>query len=595
MPGFVRTKKDEARWSKAKQQVSASKDKSDSEFDDRDWALANHIYHSMMKAALGQHASELIKKCRAAKTKDEFNSHMQELIKVRRNIDDEPSYEDMDPEDLESMGMREFDPSEEESDDAMKWLEENDPEKGKEYGQDENVDEESATEPETIDDEPEEPSAESPSRSKASAGTKEQDVSQGDPSQRGQAPSQEKVKRERFPQPSREELAEMREHTQPWERYQRERSRLEADPLKNPVLHHNGRLIEARNEAHGGFQQAYNAMTSSDQYKNADPISQMEMDDKFKKDWHEKNPEHHSKAMQLHSEAHGKGMEAKGAFEAEKEAKIQDILRGGTTAMNPDMTEEAAYQHAGGTKGEEGTSIAIEKRPAAAFASGHKQFLEQFGSERAKRAKQPKTSEEMISYDQGARKDANDVLGNPPSLQDPQKKMKFDQFFGRYYPLIAINAHKVVSKLGLDKAKVDHGMLHEAGMYGLFQAMNDYDHDHPSKASFSTHANRKINGLMMTALRSQQTEVPEDVRRKAKIYEKQQQQAKVPTEPKSQAVSAPSPAPPPIPEVKATEAPKPPTELVGQMKGSQKDRISDALKRVDAARSSIIRRPGGTK
>jgi hypothetical protein len=441
----------------------------------------------MMKAVLGQQASELIKKCRGAKSKDEFNIYMQELVKVRRKIDDdEPSYEDMDPEDLESMGMREFDPSEEESDDAMRWLEENDPERGKEYGEDE----ETVREPKENDDEPEEPIAEIPGQSETVASPKEQRITQGDPSERGQAPSQEKVKRERFPQPSREELAEMREHTQPWERYQRERSRLEADPLKNPVLHHNGRLIEARNEAHGGFQQAYNAMIASDEYKNADPISQMDMDDKFKKDWHEKNPEHHSKAMQLHSEAHGKGMEAKGAFEAEKEAKIQDILRGGTTAIDPDMTEEAAYQHAGGTKGEEGTSVAIEKRPAAAFASGHKQFLEQFGRERSQRAKQPKTSEEMISYDQGARKDVQDVLGNPPSLQDPQKKMKFDQFFGRYYPLIAINAHKVVSKLGLDKAKVDHGMLHEAGMYGLFQAMNDYDHDHPSKASFSTHAIR---------------------------------------------------------------------------------------------------------
>jgi hypothetical protein len=103
---------------------------------------------------------------------------------------------------------------------------------------------------------------------------------------------------------------------------------------------------------------------------------------------------------------------------------------------------------------------------------------------------------------------------------------------------------------------------------------------------------------MMTALRSQQTDVPEDIRRKAKVYEKQQQmQAPKPAESKSLAVSA-APSQPPTstaPEMKVSQPPKPPGEIVGQMKGSQKDRISDALKRIDAARSSVIRRPGGTK
>lgn len=50
MPNFVKTPKDEARWKKAKDAVSASKGKSESDFQDSDWALANYIYHKMGKS-----------------------------------------------------------------------------------------------------------------------------------------------------------------------------------------------------------------------------------------------------------------------------------------------------------------------------------------------------------------------------------------------------------------------------------------------------------------------------------------------------------------------------------------------------------------
>jgi hypothetical protein len=600
MPGFVRTQKDEARWSKAKSHVSSSKQKGEEDFSDQDWALVNHIYRSMKKSALALIAGELIKKCRDAQSRQEFDSYMQELVKVRgrfnNNNDDEDepaSYEEMSPEELESAGFSQFDPSEED-DEAAKWLKE---QEGRGVTYDEDGEKDLEQDEPTMDEDEVDPYGSSKTVSAPKTRGQESDIDQGS-EEKG---AEEKVTSSKFPQPSREELNEMREHTQPWERYQREKSKLEADPIKNPVLHHNGRLIEARNEAHKGFQDAYNEFVNSGDYQNADPISQMEMDDNFKKDWHTKNPEHHQKAMQLHAEAHGKGEEGRRAFEAEKEAKIDDILRGGATAYDPEMTEEAALQHAGGTKSEEGTMIGVEKRPAASFASGNREFLTQFAQERAKRAKKPQSSEEMMDYDQGARKDAGDVLGNPPSLKDPQKKAKFDKFFSTYYPLIAINSHKVVSKLGLDKAKVDHGLLHEAGMYGLFQAMNDYDHDHPSKASFSTHASRKINGLMMTALRSQQTDVPEDLRRKQKVFERQQKPQE-PAQPKSVAVSAPysatkpsEPAAPAQPQPSAAEAPKPPAEVIGGMKGAQKDRMEGALKRIDAARSAIIRRPGGSR
>ena len=52
MPAFIKDKKDEKRWSKAKSAVSQSHNKGEEAFTDQDWALANHIYHKMQKADL---------------------------------------------------------------------------------------------------------------------------------------------------------------------------------------------------------------------------------------------------------------------------------------------------------------------------------------------------------------------------------------------------------------------------------------------------------------------------------------------------------------------------------------------------------------
>lgn len=45
MPGFIHTKRDEAKWSRMKHAVSHSKGKPESDFTDRDWALANYLWH----------------------------------------------------------------------------------------------------------------------------------------------------------------------------------------------------------------------------------------------------------------------------------------------------------------------------------------------------------------------------------------------------------------------------------------------------------------------------------------------------------------------------------------------------------------------
>lgn len=45
MPGFIKNPKDEEKWKKMKDAVSRSKGKPESEFTDRDWALANYLWH----------------------------------------------------------------------------------------------------------------------------------------------------------------------------------------------------------------------------------------------------------------------------------------------------------------------------------------------------------------------------------------------------------------------------------------------------------------------------------------------------------------------------------------------------------------------
>lgn len=543
MPGFVRTAKDEARWSKAKDAAKRSKSKDEASFTDQDWALVNHIYHQMGKAEeLGKAVKEMMENSKDDASLEELQSFLE---KARRRMSDEVN--DADDEDNElGEGFREFDPDEEQ-DDADKWLAENDPEavKDDEDEEDQGIDDEGEEQPREYDEygpdededahqqvggEDEEPvdgdvDAEAP-----------QAGSQGDLDQESpqEAPVQEEVSPSggRFPQPSLEDIAEMRQYTRPWESRARDTQRLSAEAAKNPVLHHEGRLVEARQAAHGDRQAAYHAFQQSPDYQNADPITQMEMDAKFNQDWHQQNPEHLKNAVKLHERAHLHGLRGHGEHAASKLEDIKHVRGGGAQAEMP-MSMEEGLQHAGGTKGEEGTVGSTTQDPSAAFANANQKFLQERGGQYESAAEKRKGSiasvankyakkvGELPDYD---REDVHRVLGEHPNLKDPQKKAKVDKFFEAYHPLIGMSAKKVMAKLGLDPSRgdLDMGALHEAGMHGLFQAINDYEHNNPSKASFSTHASNKIRGLMQTALRDQQKSAPQEMKTGAKKYNLQQ-------------------------------------------------------------------------
>ena len=415
-------------------------------------------------------------------------------------------------------------------------------------------------------------------------------------------------------QPSREELAEMREYTRPWEQRARDHSRLEARPEVNPVKHLQGRIVEARNLSAADRQKAYDEFTKSPEYQNADPISQIEMDGKFHADWHTQHPDHFKNALHTHAEAHKKGREARGIFERAKDEKVQHIAGGG---VQPEAyTLEEGMQHAGGSRDEDEAPSGITQDQGAKFASGNQEFVQNYMKDYGKRTKKYGAAADLDSFDNGTRADIDTVLGENMAVKDPARKAKMDAFFARYHPLIGKAARRTLSKLGLsdqgNRGQIDYGLLHEAGMHALFQAVNDYDHDHPSQAKFTTHLNHKMHGLMQTALRTQQAEVPESMRAGAKKFDQQKRTANAapvkitdktgntrivnadgtpyqPEAPKPPTAATPTPPPAATPP----PAPKPVTPPMVRRRASHEiatahpPEVQERLKRISAARGTV--------
>ncbi len=518
MPAFIKTPGDEKRWSKAKE--AADKSHSASEGDSY-WAVVNSIYQKMTKTI--DVALEL--------GDEEALAKAIEMLDKARDWTNDP---DDDDNEL-GEGFSEIDPDDEESagDD---WLKENDPKQGDEYEEYDDGEDEDAHRKNIEDDE----SAEEAAPEAAEAGSEESaDVPKisekdlaampkavrdiyakaqskgGKPQEVEEAQPQGQVRSSRFRQPTPEEITSMRGYTRPWEQRARETVKLNADPSKNPVLHHQGQVIEAREKAHGGRKAEYQKLINSDDYKNADPMQQMEMDDGFERDWKKNNPEHMKNAFAEHHAADKKGKLAGAQHAAAKDADIRNIIMGGSNS-GEGMSTEAALQNVGGVKGEEGTTGRIMQDPAASFAHSNPDFIKQYAQDYEKKAKKVGDIDDMQNYDDASRKDVARILGAAPA-KDP----RVEQFFAHYHPLIGMSASKVMKKLGLDSKSgdMDMSMLHEAGMHGLMQSINDYDHNHPSKASFATHAGNKIRGLMQTALRDQD-KIPTEMRRAQKSYMK---------------------------------------------------------------------------
>lgn len=423
------------------------------------------------------------------------------LVKARRRLSDEsPDYADQDEaqddEGLESWGEDEL-----QGDDADAWLKENDP---------------SPEESEEAPPQQQVPAASVPTRTPKRVVMPSPTSASADPREASEM------------QPTREELAQLREYSRAWSSRARDKARLEAEAHKNPGRHHEGRLVEARNLSHADRQQAYNEFTQSPEFQQADPFTQMEMEAQFQADWSKNNPDHLMNALLTHAEAHKKGDQAKGLFTQAKDEKIRHIASGG---VNPEaVSVEEGLQHAGGSREEDETAPGgITQDKSAAFASGNREFIDQYMQRYDQRkARQPGSSVDEYAAADEQRPDVASVIGSGPQFKDASHKRAHDMLIGKYYPLIERAARRTLGKMGLTQAaesgQLDDRALHEAGIHALYQAINDYDHDHPSKASFVTHLNRKMNGLMQSALKAQD-EIPAELRTGATKFKQQQRAA----------------------------------------------------------------------
>lgn len=386
-------------------------------------------------------------------------------------------------------------------------------------------------------------------------------------------------------QPTPEELTQMREYTRPWASRARDKARLEAEAHVNPVQHHQGRLIEARNLSHADRQKAYSTFSQSPEFQNADPITQMEMEGKFHEDWHKQNPDHLMNALSTHHEAHKKGSQALSRFNQMKDEKLRHIASGGSQAGA--MSVEEGIQHVGGDREDEDSAPSgVQRDKGAQFASGNQEFVQQYMKQYNKKGKKFSDTTDWENSEPEARTDVNTVLGNHPTLQDPAKKRAVDQFVSKYHPQIGKAARHVLGKLGLsEKARsgeIDSSILHEAGMHALFQAINDYDHGHASKAKFTTHLANKMRGLMQTALKGQD-EIPTTMRAGAKQFDTQRRAenaAPVKHTNKEGVTTIINPA------EKAMAAKKSAVEIAQQHHPD----VQDRLKRIAAVRAPVVRR-----
>lgn len=500
-------------------------------------------------------------------TKTTFDTLTSFLEKARKRLSDEEpdAYEAAE----DDAGGADEDLTEQDPDEADQWLQENNgsDEASPDAPPDEDADSEAVSEPVA----PVQTKAKPPMKRKAGAAVDA-------PAQ--QASGEFDPRSEDELQPTKEELMGMREYTRPWEQNARDRDKLEAQAHINPIKHHQGRLVESRNTSHADRQKAYEDFTKQPDYQNADPITQMEMDSKFHEDFHKQNPDHLMNALTSHSEAHKKGEKARELFNQTKDEKIRHIASGGTQGAGTYSAEEG-MQHAGQTRDDEDSAPGgIAQDPSAQFASGNQEFLQQYMKDHDKRAKKYDSMTDLENYDPEVRQDIGRVLGDHPALKDAAKKRKVDQFVAKYHPLIGKAAKRVINKLGLQEqaasGKIDHGLLHEAGVHALFQAVNDYDHDHPSKAKFVTHLNRKMHGLMQTALKTQD-EIPAGMRQAAKKFDKDRR-----------ATNA-SPVTITNKEGVKTTAPAVPKRSVADIAASHPPEVQDRLKRIVAAKAPIKR------
>ena len=252
----------------------------------------------------------------------DLNKKMEVLLKLMKQQTAALAKADGDDEEepsLEDAGMHEFDPFEEEGDDADKWLADNDPSAETEAGEvSPGKGAQSKAPVENV---------VGPSKGayaewapKASYSPEEKNRVQ-EYIKRGFTPREaerlSEVQRTDHPRtfeqalnhrvhpsaPSAAMLDMIKPHAKKWYERAMKQTDMEADPERNPIKHAAGKTSSAREEHRRAYKTAYNKFLTSPEYKDleSDPAKAHEAIEKWKSGYHEKNPEHNAKIASIAS------------------------------------------------------------------------------------------------------------------------------------------------------------------------------------------------------------------------------------------------------------------------------------------------------
>lgn len=622
MPGFVRTKKDEARWSKAKKAVKRSRDKGEGEFSDRDWALVNHIYHSMQKA---NKLESILKKA-----KKNIKALLSKADGPRLAEEYDP-YEDSDEESQYAPDPELFEETREEK--AEKLRRKRAAQEAELAGEETPTDEEGelreVEEPEVFE-QPEEPEEDYAGRR-----GRKKDVST----------------KAHLQDPSAEDLEEVRGYTQALLDHQKGVSRTEAKAHENPILYARGQAALASHGVHKDIGAALAAFKNSDDYKNSPSKARAEME--FRKKWNQDNPDYASNANKAHATAIGASAEAKVKHHHGVNAKLAHLASGAQTAGA--MSREEAMQHVGGIKEDEdsGTSAGMQIDPAARALLANPQLAQEAREKLRQRgitdlshvkdiediAQEPKMNageEQKLrsefhsaaenpshpnykavsdfkrvseiypdyklvpehhletysnvrrKYDDAfnrfaeSKRSTKSKLTMPDYIKEHPAREAFGEMYARYEPIIRSAGKQI--KRNYPGHDIDDSKLGELGYTGFLHAVNTWDPKKDSK--FSTWVRNSVNKHMLGAVTGQYSDVPQIVQSAAKP---RTAQAAAPETPRMQHIESimSKPAAPAASAAPTVSAPAMPTKTtsIHEHKAMTPERLNNMML-VHAARTA---------
>jgi uncharacterized protein YoaH (UPF0181 family) len=158
-----------------------------------------------------------------------------------------------------------------------------------------------------------------------------------------------------------------------------------ADEMKNPMKHASGQMEQAHKEHVGDYHQAYSDFLASDAVKSLSPRDRHKAVQEWKTKWKQENPDYEEGLSNV-SQVQSKFADAAKNIEQRNKETTEHIARGGVSEV-PDMTEQEAVQHLGG-KTEEGLAGgSIVKDPAAAFAAKNPRYVKLLNQDQMDRVK----------------------------------------------------------------------------------------------------------------------------------------------------------------------------------------------------------------